>query len=84
MLYGYGVWKIGGGMRYSLLIEGMHCASCTGNVEKSLKKIKGVEGANVSLLMKKGIFESKREITDREIIEAVERAGYKVKSISRA
>ncbi|HLA23275.1 MAG TPA: heavy metal-associated domain-containing protein, partial [Candidatus Nanoarchaeia archaeon] len=59
--------------KIKLKIEGMHCASCASNTEKSLKKIPGVKEANVSLMLKKGMIESEKEISDDELKKAVER-----------
>ena len=69
--------------KIKLKIEGMHCASCASNTEKSLKKIPGVKEANVSLMLKKGMIESEKEISDDELKKAVERAGYKLARIER-
>ena len=61
-----------------LQIEGMHCASCASNVEKSLKKVSGVSEASVSLMLKKGIVECDENVDEEELKKAVARAGYKV------
>ena len=71
-------------MKKKIFIEGMHCASCAANIEKSLKKIPGVGAANVSLMTKKGIVESDKEISDDELSMAVKRAGYKAVKIENA
>ena len=63
-------------------IEGMHCASCAANLEKSIKKIKGVEKVSVNLMAKKGFIETSGKVSDREIKNAVSKIGnYKVISI---
>ncbi len=41
--------------RELLPIEGMHCASCVGRVEKALGKLPGVVGANVNLVAKEAV-----------------------------
>ena len=64
-----------------LIIEGMHCASCAMNIERSLKKVSGVKEANVSLMLKKGIVEIEDSVSDDELKKAVARAGYKVAKI---
>jgi len=58
-------------------IEGMHCASCASNVEKSIKKIKGVKEASVSIMLKKAIVESEDFVSENEIRQAITNAGYK-------
>jgi P-type Cu+ transporter len=67
--------------KIKLTIEGMHCASCSANVEKSLKKINGVKEANVNIMTKKGIVESEFKISIEDIEKAVSKAGYKVVKI---
>jgi copper chaperone CopZ len=69
--------------KIKLKIEGMHCASCASNIERSLKKIPGIKEANVSLMTKKGIVESEKDISDEELKKAVSRTGYKLLDIGR-
>lgn len=54
----------------------MHCASCASNVERSLKKVKGVRKASVLLLLKKCLVECEDNVTEEELVKAVKRAGY--------
>lgn len=63
--------------KIKLSIEGMHCASCAGNVEKSLKTVKGVREAKVSLLFKKAEVEAEEGINLDEIKKSVAKIGYK-------
>jgi len=69
--------------KLKLTIEGMHCASCATNIEKSIKKISGVQSCNVSLLMKKGIVECDNKVSDGELKKAVAKAGYKLIKIEK-
>ena len=69
--------------KIKLAIQGMHCASCASNIERSLKKISGVKSASVSLLLKKGVVEAESKISDDELRKAVERTGYKMTGIER-
>lgn len=66
-----------------LIIEGMHCASCASNIERSLKKINGVKSVNVSLLTKKAIVELEDSVKDEDLKKAVSRAGYKLIKIEQ-
>lgn len=61
-----------------LFIEGMHCASCASNVERSLKKIKGVKSVNVSLMTRKAIVDVDSTVSDDDLKKAVARTGYKL------
>lgn len=65
------------------LIQGMHCASCASNIEKSVSKISGVKSCSVSLMTRKSIIECEDNVKDEDIQKAVSRAGYKVVSIER-
>ena len=67
--------------KLKLFIEGMHCASCANNIEKSLKKISGIKEASVSLMLKKGTVEAEDSVSDEEIKKAVAKVGYKVTKI---
>ena len=67
--------------KLKIMIEGMHCASCASNIERSLKKISGVKDANVNLMMRKGFVEADEKVSNEDLKKAVSRAGYKVASI---
>lgn len=70
--------------KLKLAIEGMHCASCGSNIEKSLKKISGVKEATVSVMTRKGFVEADDSVKDEDVKKAVSRAGsYKVASIEK-
>lgn len=61
----------------TLPITGMTCANCVATVERSLKKEKGVDVANVNLSSERATIEFNPSITGLEaLIHRVERAGY--------
>ena len=63
----------------SLPVEGMTCASCVLRVEKTLKKIDGVENVNVNLATEKVTFTINNSKADlNQISDAVDSAGYKI------
>jgi Cu+-exporting ATPase len=68
-------------MKKKITIDGMHCASCSSNVERSLKKVPGVKEVAISLMTKKAIIEADEKVSDQELKNAVARAGYKTVSI---
>jgi len=68
-------------MRKKLLIQGMHCASCAINIEKALKKVKGVNEVNISALTNKAFVDCNEKVSDEEMKKAVASAGYKVATI---
>ncbi len=64
-----------------LEIEGMHCASCVGHVERALQGVPGVEEARVNLATEKATVEYDAATTGvDDFRRAVEAAGYKVRS----
>ena len=70
--------------KLKIIIQGMHCASCASNIERSLKRINGIKNASVSLLIKKAIIEAEDNVSDDEIKKAVSRVGYKVVGVEYA
>lgn len=69
--------------KVKVTIEGMHCASCASNIERSLKKTAGVKEATISLMTKKGFVECEDNVSEDDIKKAVSRAGYKVTNMER-
>jgi P-type Cu+ transporter len=67
--------------KFNLTIQGMHCASCSANVERSIKKIPGVKTVSISVLMKKGTVEADDSVTKEQLKAAVSKAGYEAISI---
>jgi len=61
--------------KIKLTIEGMHCASCSSNVERSLKKVPGVKDVRVSVMTYKGFVEADDNVKEEEMKKAVSRAG---------
>ena len=61
-----------------LNIEGRHCTGCSTRLEKVLNNVDGVEDAKVSLEEKKAdIKYDETQVSEKELIEAVEDAGFK-------
>ena len=67
--------------KLKLTINGMHCASCASNIERSVKKVSGVKSCTVSLMTNKGFVDCDENVSDENLIKAVARAGYKVLSV---
>jgi len=60
-------------------IKGMHCASCVGVIERSLKKVDGVIDSNVNLATEKAtVTFDEDKVNDEKIASTVANAGYKV------
>ncbi|MBI4403771.1 MAG: copper-translocating P-type ATPase, partial [Deltaproteobacteria bacterium] len=61
--------------RVTIPIEGMTCNSCAQRIEKNLKKLTGVESANVNFATKKATVNG--SITYAELFKTIEDLGYK-------
>ncbi|MBS3092869.1 heavy-metal-associated domain-containing protein [Candidatus Pacearchaeota archaeon] len=67
--------------KLKIRIDGMHCASCAGNIERSLRKVNGVKEAVVSVIGKKAFIQVEGNVPQEELKKAVARAGYKTIAI---
>ncbi|MCX7780036.1 MAG: heavy metal translocating P-type ATPase [Negativicutes bacterium] len=65
-------------------VSGMTCAACSSRVERAVKKIPGVLAVNVNLALNKLSAETAETVTDKDIIAAVENAGYQAAPIDNA
>ncbi|MDO8485012.1 MAG: heavy metal translocating P-type ATPase [Candidatus Limnocylindrales bacterium] len=63
----------------ALGIEGMTCASCVNRIERYLRKVDGVEVANVNLATERASIVARSDVTIGQLIAAVEAAGYEAK-----
>lgn len=64
-------------MKQTFSVTGMTCSACSANVERSVKKLDGVQSVNVNLLANKMIVEYESDkIKDPDIVAAVTAAGY--------
>jgi Cu+-exporting ATPase len=68
---------------YDLAIEGMTCASCSGRVERALRKLPGVSEASVNLASETARVTA-QGIGRDALIAAVEKAGYAARGIDPA
>src|SRR3972149_6700376 len=65
--------------KVSLPIQGMTCASCVNKVEKALRSVKGVVQVSVNFATERASVEYVPNlITVRDLIKAVQEAGYEV------
>ncbi|MEK6879155.1 MAG: heavy metal-associated domain-containing protein [Nanoarchaeota archaeon] len=67
--------------KIKLSISGMHCGSCAGNIERSLRKVSGVKEVSVSAITNKAFVEADEKTSEDEMKKAVARAGYKIISV---
>jgi len=71
--------------KVKIAIQGMHCASCASNIERSLRKVKGVKECVVSPVTNKAFIETEGKVSSEEIKKAVARVGnYKVVDIEES
>lgn len=63
----------------SIQITGMTCAACANRIEKGLKKIDGVEEANVNLALEKSIIKyDPQKVSEQDFETKIEALGYGV------
>ena len=67
-------------MKKKIYIDGMSCGHCVSHVKEALLDIGAIK-VKVDLEEKLAIAEFEDEITDSEIIEAIEEVGYEVAEI---
>lgn len=63
--------------KVKLAVEGMHCGSCAGNIERGLKKVPGVKEVSVSAMTNKAIIEVEDDVKEDDLKEAIAKVGYK-------
>lgn len=61
----------------TFVVEGMTCENCKARVERYVNDLDGVAG-KVNLKKKELVVSMEREVSEQEIIQAVEKAGYRV------
>ena len=66
-----------------LIIDGMTCASCVARVEKALKKVQGVQQANVNLATEQAWIQADGGVSSGDLIQAVKKAGYDAKLLEQ-
>ena len=64
------------GITLKIDIEGMTCPLCTTAIKKSLKKIKGVTKAKVKLHSKIATVTFSEDVTQKQLLDAIEDVGY--------
>jgi Cu+-exporting ATPase len=68
--------------RMKLDISGMHCSSCAGLIERTIKKVPGVTQANVNFAAEKAsIIFDEHAADSADLVAAVQKAGYKASII---
>jgi len=66
-----------GPQRYQLSLSGMHCSSCAGLIEQSLKKVPGVKEANVNFAAEKAsVVLDETQSSKESLLNAVKKTGY--------
>lgn len=68
--------------KLTVKIDGMRCESCRRRVTAAINAIDGA-AAMVSLEKREAVVSFERELDDKELINAVEGAGFEVSEISR-
>lgn len=68
-------------MKKKIMIEGMSCGHCVGHVNEALKEVSGVISVEVNLGEKNAIVELAHEVSNDQLIAAIDEAGYEVVEI---
>ncbi|HCX65230.1 MAG TPA: heavy metal translocating P-type ATPase, partial [Eubacteriaceae bacterium] len=64
-------------VKKTIKIDGMHCSSCSANVEKRLNGLEGIQSANVSIATEKGLIEyDESKVSLNKIFEEIEDLGF--------
>ena len=66
-------------MEKILNVEGMSCMHCVAHVKEALEKLEGVREADVKLEEKRAEVKMDKEVSDDDLVKAVEGAGYSAK-----
>ncbi|MDD4034113.1 MAG: heavy metal translocating P-type ATPase [Candidatus Cloacimonetes bacterium] len=67
-------------MQLQIGIDGMHCASCSANVEKALSALPGVRKANVNLALEEAMVEyDERKLEQDRIFASITALGFSVR-----
>ena len=63
-------------------VVGMTCSACSAHVDKAVRGLDGVDDVNVNLLQNSMTVEfDESKISENQIFEAVDKAGYKAQNI---
>jgi len=65
-------------------VSGMTCASCVGRVERALKSVPGVAGAEVNLATERARVTATAGVSVEQLAEAVGKAGYQAAPVTEA
>lgn len=69
--------------KIKLTIEDMHCASCASNIERAVKKIRGIKSISVSILTRKAVIEAEDNVNLEEIKKIISKIGYNILNIEQ-
>jgi len=67
---------------WTLAIKGMTCASCAGRVEKALLNVSGVVTAEINLALETAKVSGVDKVTTKQLIAAVDAAGYQAQLLT--
>lgn len=60
-------------------IKGMHCVGCAMTIEGALEDLKGVKSASANYVKQNAEIEyDDKQVTEKQLIEAIQKAGYAV------
>ncbi len=70
------------GSSASFLIDGMHCMSCAGLIERAVRKLPGVREANVNFAAERArVSFDQTKVSTADVLAAIERSGYRATAL---
>jgi len=71
--------------KIKLKIDGMHCTSCSMNIDMDLEDLEGIKSVKTSYAKQESEVEFEEDkITLEQILEQIEKTGYQAKLVSEA
>jgi len=69
----------------SIQVDGLSCPFCAYGLEKNLKKVNGIESVDIDMKTGKAtvIIKSDRQVDDQALRQAVKKAGFTARGITR-
>jgi len=68
--------------KITIPISGMTCANCAMNIERAVKKLKGVKNANVNFASEQAVVSfDPEQLNGRDIVKKIQGSGYRVATI---
>jgi len=71
------------GQTVSIAVDGLSCPFCAYGLEKNLKQVDGVESVRIDMKTGKATVALKQDVDDQALRQAVKKAGFTARDITR-